>query len=73
MIVLLRVALILPLIVFGWAGAASAESLTRDSVSSDLAAGRSMDQVPEGATNVNTQCVSFGPTPHYRCTTTWDE
>lgn len=70
---LLHTALLLPLFVFGWAGAVSAESLTRDSVSNDLATGRSMQQVPQDGRNVNTQCVSFGPTPHYRCTTTWDE
>jgi hypothetical protein len=66
-------ALGLPLAFAIWATPASAGSRTDESTSQRLAATRSMEGVPMDATNRRTHCQSFGPSTHYRCTSTWDD
>jgi hypothetical protein len=70
---LLVSAVALPLALAAWAVPASAGSRTDESTSQRMAATRSMDGVPMDATNRRTHCHSFGPSTHYRCTSTWDD
>jgi hypothetical protein len=70
---LLLAALALPLALATWTAPASAGSRTDESTSERLAVTRSMEGVPMDATNRRTHCQSYGPSTHYRCTSTWDD
>ncbi len=32
-----------------------------------------MNNIPMDATNRRTSCEAFGPSTHYRCTSSWDD
>ncbi|MEO1001596.1 MAG: hypothetical protein AAFX65_00615 [Cyanobacteria bacterium J06638_7] len=65
--------LLLPLLAGALTSPVLAGSRTSEGISHSLAAGRSMQGVPDNAGNQTTSCTSFGPTTHYRCTTRWSK